>query len=137
MTTEPTTFTSEPQVLPEGLPLRFDGHLVSSDDEARGPGSPGYWAESFTTVRVLPSGVLDRVAGSVTMSENQVLEINQAAAIPVLRKVIRKEDRQRFEQLLNDEDRIVEYKVLWTAAMWAIKELAGNPTGGSGASPTG
>ena len=138
MTTAPGTFTSRPTVVAGGVSITFDGVRVAAlaslpPDHEITPDTPGYWTETFTSIDALPGAVLDAVAGSVSMgADGEIQSINQAKAIPVLRQLIRPEDRHRFERLIADPDRAVEINALWGGAMYMVKELTGRPTGGSG-----
>lgn len=137
MTTAPGKFTSRPTRVAGGVKLTFDGVRLSAPepdaDVEITPETEGYWRLDVTTIAAVPPDVLDTIAGSVTIDRaGDLVAINQAQALPVLRKLIRPDDRRAFEGLVGDPDRVVTLEALWTAAMYAVEQLTGRPTGGSG-----
>lgn len=136
MTTAPEVFTAKPVVLPAGVPITINGLRLSAENpEGTDVTSetPGYWEETFTSVRALPGAVLDAVSGSVSVdSAGDITAINQAQSIPILRQVLDPESLHRFEVLLKDRDRVVDIATLWGVAMKYVEKLTGRPTGGSG-----
>lgn len=129
MTTD-LTFEAPAPTRRDPLPFKLAGYLVSKpadDPDAR-------WELELHAKPVLPGAILDGVMGSVTIEDGEVTGFNQAAALPLLRKIIVKDDLAAFEELVNDDDRAVDITTLWAAAMKLIETLSGGrPTGGSGA----
>jgi hypothetical protein len=120
-------FRSSPVVLDDPPVFIIDGLSLS--------GEP--WEEEFTSRRAAPGIVLDLVAGSVSVARSGQMMLNQAQASPILRELICDDDLPRFERLIRDRDRNVDFATLWQVAMWLVEELTGRPTGGSGGSSAG
>ena len=129
MTTE-LIFEAPAPARREPVPFTLAGYRVSVPEDA----PDARWELTLRAKPVLPGSILDDVMGSVTIEHDEVTGFNQAAALPILRRIIVKDDLPEFEKLVNDDDRAVDIGTLWRTAMGLIEHLAGGrPTGGSGA----
>lgn len=86
------------------------------------------FVETFSTVLELPLGVVDDVAMSVEISDGKV-RYSRTAVLALIRAGITEKDRERWDALLRDPDRIVKLDSLVPVMRWLIELTSGRPTG--------
>jgi hypothetical protein len=87
------------------------------------------WTETFTTVGMAPAGVLESLTSAITLDpltgRRRYSTVN---CMSFVRSVLIPEDRQRFEALCEDVDRLVGLIDLVQVVAWLSDELTLRPT---------
>jgi hypothetical protein len=102
-----------------GEPIPFD---IAGVDRHRQP-----WRERFTALPGMP------LATALDLGDN----LDVVALVALLRRQLVPEDRERFDGLLADEDRIIRAEALWDVLSGLTDALLGRPTSPSPGSPNG
>jgi hypothetical protein len=95
------------------------------------------WSERFTSVREIPSGVLDDLLATMSVDDQGRQTWNHVSLLRFMRGVLAAEDVARFEVLVRDKERIVPLDTLGELMMWLAEELTGRPTSRRSASQAG
>jgi hypothetical protein len=95
------------------------------------------WAEVFTCVEEVNSGVLDDLASSMSQDDRGNIRWHQPSILRFMRGVLIEPDVERFNNLVHDKDRIIKIEVLGDLTLWLAEELSGHPTSGREPSTSG
>lgn len=122
-------FTIGDERSPDPEPVEFD--LAGTRADGTTP-----WTEHFTCLTRAPAAIGLLLAQCFTVVDGDVV-VGTAAIMRALRTLVALDDRERFEVLLNDPDRLVEVGDLGEVAWWLNEVYSRRPTGPQRTSPAG
>lgn len=96
------------------------------------------WSETFSTVGLAPAGVLEDLTSAIQLGADGRRRYNTMSCMGFIRGVIIEDDRERFEALARDPDRLVGLVELVQVVAWLSDEITLRPTQpSSGSTPGG
>lgn len=118
-------------------PFRLSGRLLVPEPPTEPGGEPvERWSEDFQILGTSPQGALATLAGAVTIKDG-VIHYTSHAVIRFLKAVIVPTDELRFDQLVNDKNRVLPLEQLGDVMLWAAGMVSGRPTGPLSSSAAG
>jgi hypothetical protein len=119
-----------PPTKADEVTFELTGQFTSDDTQT--------WSEHFACIGLAPAGALDDLTTSITISPTTgARRYDTLSCMAFLRQVLVPEDRERFEALAHDGDRIVGLIDLVGIVAWLSDELTLRPTRPSSVSGAG
>lgn len=106
---------------PPAEPVEFEIKGLTSTGEP--------FVEVFTTVVHLPPAVIDDVSSTVVINDDGVAYYQRHETLKFLRTAICAADRDRWDALVRDPDRLVDLTALVSIMHWIAGTLLDRPTG--------
>lgn len=99
-----------------------------SGTERSGPDAGKEWVESFLCVDRPSAAVASPLATAFTVVGDDIV-VNRVTVLFVIRNIVVDADRERLEELLLSQSRVVDLQDLGEIAFWLMETYAARPTG--------
>jgi hypothetical protein len=119
-----------PPTIDDQVTFEVTGQFTKNDAET--------WSETFTCVGLAPAGVLEDLTSAIRVNPvTGTRRYDTLSCMAFVREVLVEEDKERFETLMHDQNRIVGLIDLVSVVAWLSDELTLRPTRPSSVSTPG